>query len=223
MRIYYKTGLAFLVLALSCSPILAQQGAPSTPASGQQGGWGATPQGPRSAMGRVRADEDSGWWSYRHDGFGPLHHRGMRGFGMARREFGVARLLRDPELRKQVGITDEQAAALRQNLASFRKTEIQDRANLEVKRIDLQNLLAADNPDRAAIDSKLQEVGAAQLALEKAAIDYRLTMRNAISPAQREKLRQLLREQQRLGFGPAGRGPRGGMQSPPPPNPQPQP
>jgi Spy/CpxP family protein refolding chaperone len=151
---------------------------------------------------------------------------GMGRRGAGAREFGLARILRDPELRQQIGITDQQAEAIRQDELNFRKSEIEDRANLQTKRLELQNLLAAENPDRAAIDSKIEEVGAAQLALEKAAIDYRLTMRSAISPAQREKLRQLMRGRQRRGFGPAPgsarRGPGGGMPSPAP-NPQPKP
>jgi Spy/CpxP family protein refolding chaperone len=128
---------------------------------------------------------------------------------MGPREFGIARLLNDPAIRQQVGITAEQAATIRQQESDFRKTQIRDRADLQVKRIDLKDLLAADKPDRAAIDSKLQEISAAQLALEKSAIDYRLTMRDAISPAQREKLRQLMSDRQRCGGGPARPGPQG--------------
>jgi Spy/CpxP family protein refolding chaperone len=133
----------------------------------------------------------------------------MRGFGMGPREFGLTRLLNDPAIRQQVGITAEQAATIRQHESDFRKTEIRGRADLQVKRIDLQDLLAADKPDRAAIESKLQEISAAQLALEKSAIDYRLTMRDAISPAQREKLRQLMSDRRKRGGGPTHPGPQG--------------
>jgi Spy/CpxP family protein refolding chaperone len=135
----------------------------------------------------------------------------MRGFGMGPREFGLARLLDDPAVRQQVGITAEQAATIRQQESDFRKTEIRDRADLEVKRIDLKDLLAADKPDRAAIDSKLGEISAARLALEKSAIGYRLTMRDAISPAQREKLRQWMSDRRRGGGPAAHPGPQGAV------------
>lgn len=134
---------------------------------------------------------------------------GRRGFGMGRREFGLARLLNNPAIRQQVGITAEQAGTIRQRELDFRKKEIRDRADLAVKRIDLRGLLAADKPDRAAIDTKLQEISAAQLTLERSAIDYRLTMRDAISPAQREKLREVIRDGQRRGGAPARPGPQG--------------
>jgi Spy/CpxP family protein refolding chaperone len=153
--------------------------------------------------------ENQGGWGHRHGSFD-------RGGRARHRHSGFARLLNDPSTRQQVGITDEQAATIRKQEADFRKTAIRDRADLEVKRIDLKDLLAADKPDRAAINAKLQEISASQLSLQKSAIDYRLTMRDAITPAQREKLRQLMRDRwQREGRGrpgaegPGRRGPRG--------------
>jgi Spy/CpxP family protein refolding chaperone len=133
-----------------------------------------------------------------------------RGFGQRRGEFGLARLLNNPEIREKVGITAEQAAKIRQDETEFRKAEIRNRADLEVKRIDLENLLSAEKPDRAAIDAKLQEISAARLTLEKSAVHFRLNMREAITPAQREKLHQLMSKRWRHEGGP-GRpgGPRG--------------
>ena len=64
---------------------------------------------------------------------------GGRGFGMGQREFGSVGALRDPDIRKQVGITDEQFAKIRGQDSDFSKTEIRDRADLQVKRIDLRS------------------------------------------------------------------------------------
>ena len=150
----------------------------------------------------------------------------MRGRGMGPRESGLGRLLNDPNVRQQLGVTADQAAKIRQQESDFRKTEIRNRADLEIKRMDLNELLSADKPDRSAIDSKLQEVGAAQLALEKSAIDYRLTMRDALTPAQRQKLQQMMtqRSQPVPGGNAAPRGPqgegRGGRGTAPPANAQ---
>ena len=153
---------------------------------------------------------------------------GMRGRGMGPREFGLGRLLNDPNVRQQLGITADQAAKIRQQESDFRKTEIRNRADLEIKRMDLNDLLSADKPDRSAINSKLQEVSAAQLALEKSAIDFRLTMRDVLTPAQRQKLQQMMRQRRRpipmpmTGGNVAPRGPRGGGRggrgAAPPPN-----
>jgi Spy/CpxP family protein refolding chaperone len=253
-RICSITALAMMALALGCSPLLAQgdpQGPPPPPdqGAGPDGGGPGMRGGIDGRMGPdARGGRDGGgpgeWMRGREefrgrDGdFGGGGRMGGRGFGGG--DFMLGRLLRDSDLRKQVGISDDQVAKIRQQESEFRKTEIRDRADLEVKRLDLKDLLDSDNPDRAAIDSKLQEISASQMALEKAAIDHSLDVRTAITPAQREKIRQLMKARWERG-GPGGqgaavagrRGPRGaqgrrqngagngggnGAPPPPPPN-----
>jgi Spy/CpxP family protein refolding chaperone len=153
-------------------------------------------------------------------GFGPAMGRGMRP-GMGPRGVpGLARFVNNPSMRQQLGITDEQAAKIRQQAEDFQKAGIQNRANMQVKRIELNDLLRADKPDRAAIDRKLAEVNAALGASEKTNIDHLLAMRSALTPEQQEKLKEMM--QNRPGFGP--RGPDGpGQRRPRQPQPQKQP
>src|SRR5271170_1425371 len=167
MGIYSKAAFAVLAVALSCSPLLAQDvSADSTPAvQDARDGYG-------SRRGAMDSGKDQGGWGHRHGGFG---RNGRRG----RRHFGFARLLNDPAIRQQVGITDEQAATFRKQELDFRKTEIRGRADLDVQRLDLKALLAADKPDRSAINAKLQEISAAQLSLQKSSVDYRLRDRKS--------------------------------------------
>jgi Spy/CpxP family protein refolding chaperone len=138
------------------------------------------------------------------------------GFGMRGDGPSLSRLLNDPAIRQQAGISAEQAAKIRQQDSDFRRAQIRNRADLQVKQIDLQDLLAADKPDRAAIDSKLGEISAAQLVQAKSSIGYRLDMRDALTPAQRDKLRQLMTDRRRPngGSGPGtGSGRRGNQGS----------
>jgi periplasmic protein CpxP/Spy len=161
-----------------------------------------------------------------------MHGMGMRGFGMgmhrgAHPGFMLGRLLQNPELREKLGITDEQVAKIRQQSSDFRKEQIRSRADLQVKRIDLHELLAADKPDRAAIDKKLQEISATQLARERAMVDFHFAMRDVLTPEQRAKLKQLGEEFRMHGPGRMGRhGPRSQrwqkpQESAPPANPNP--
>jgi Spy/CpxP family protein refolding chaperone len=204
MEIYSKAALAVLALTLSCSPLLAQDDPQDSPPQQQGPRDGFGPRGPMGPGGDRGGDR--GRWGGPRAGFRQGGRMGGRGFGDGR-EFGLGRLLNDPAIRQQVGITDDQVAKIRQQESEFRKTQIRDRADLAVKRIDLKDLIAADKPDRSAIDSKLQEISTAQMALQKAAIDFRLDMREAISPAQREKLRQLMKDRwQRGAGGPGGPG-----------------
>ena len=224
MHIYSKAAAAVLAMAIVTFPGFAgtpQQGPPPDPSQGP-GSMGPGPRG--SIMMRRTGDEppimpNANWRRGR---------MGMRGRGMGRREFGLGRLLNDPNVRQQLGVTADQAAKIRQQESDFRKTEIRNRADLQIKRMDLKDLLSADKPDRSAIDSKLQEISAAQLAVEKSAIDFRLTMRDALTPAQRQKLQQMMRQRRQPmpmpGGNAAPRGPqgggRGGRGAAPPPNAQ---
>lgn len=115
----------------------------------------------------------------------------------------LARLVSNPTMRDRLGVTADQAAKIRQETADFQKAQIRNRADLQIKRLELRELLAADNPDRSAIDRKLQEIGAAQLTESKSSIDFRLDMRNALAPEQRQKLEQMHEGARR---GPRGRG-----------------
>jgi Spy/CpxP family protein refolding chaperone len=219
MDIRSKSALAVLALALICSPILAQDDPPGPPAEQQTHPDGFGPRGHMRSMGPMERRGGGGGW-------GQGDRMEMRGPGRGgAREFGLSRVLNDPDIREKVGVTTEQVAKIRQQESDFRKAEIRNRADLEVKRIDLNDLLAAEKPDRAAIDSKLQEISTAQLALEKSRIDYRLNMRDALTPAQRQKLRDAMKERRQRGDGSRPRGPqgagRGGQRGPaPPPNAQ---
>jgi len=236
MHIYSKTAVAALAMAVVSFPGFAgtpQQGPPPDKSQGPgrmgPGGpmaWQMQPGGPQGQWGGMGM-RGRGMRGRGMRGRG-MRGRGMHGRGMGRREFGLGRLLNDPNVRQQLGVTADQAAKIRQQESDFRKTEIRNRTDLQIKRMDLRDLLSADKPDRSAINSKLQEIGAAQLALEKSAIDNRLTMRDALTPAQREKLHQMMmqrHEPMRMPGGNAGpRGPqgggRGGRGAAPPPNAQ---
>ncbi|HKI11539.1 MAG TPA: periplasmic heavy metal sensor [Candidatus Acidoferrum sp.] len=225
MEIYSKAALAVLAVALSSGPVLAQDDPQDSPPDLQMAWEGSGPSGPMQTGG---PGEEGGQWGHRQEGFGGGDRMGERGFGRGRRQFVLSRLLNDPAIREKLGITAEQVGAIRKQESDFRKTEIRDRADLAVKRVDLRDLLEAEKPDRAAIDSKLQEISTARLALEKSAVHYRLAMREAITPAQREKLHQLMSERFRHEGGPGRPGPRGeghrGQHGPAPaPDAQPQP
>lgn len=256
MEIKSRVAVGILALAMSCSGVIAQgqgQGQAQNPPPAQQGQMQGPPNGsggrsymrqgggPGGPMGR----QGFGGGQMGPQGFnggGPMMRRfgqrgrmGMRGRRMGSRGFGgrgfgrQGGFLNNPAMRQRLGITSDQAAKIQQQNLDFQKSQIRNRADLEVKRLELNELLAADNPDRAAINAKLQEVSAAQMASEKAGIDNRLALRDILTPAQRTQLQQLRTNgpQQNSttqatprtgGRGGAGRGQRG---TTPPPSGQP--
>jgi Spy/CpxP family protein refolding chaperone len=215
VQVHSKAAAIALALVLSCSPIFAQgdpQGPPSDnsgPSDGMGPGGGMRRGGPgRDGGGWGRGNGGGDWGRGGRDGSGRGRGMGMRG-GMRGREFGLGRLLSDPDIRTQLGVSAEQAAKIRQQDSDFRKTAIRSRADLQVKQIDLRDLMSADKPDRAAIDAKLEEISTARLAFDKSAVDYRLNARDALTPAQRDKLRQIMRDRRGRGGDGGSRGPRG--------------
>ncbi|HUJ41184.1 MAG TPA: periplasmic heavy metal sensor [Candidatus Acidoferrales bacterium] len=131
----------------------------------------------------------------------------------------LARLAENPEAREKLGLTAEQTAKIKQESFDFQKARIRDRADVELRRVELENLMHADAPDRAAIDKKLDDLSAARLVATKAEVHYHLAMREVLTPEQRQRLRDMFGERgRREGF----RGPRpGGHRGPGgPPRPQ---
>ncbi|MCL6567160.1 MAG: periplasmic heavy metal sensor [Acidobacteriia bacterium] len=123
-------------------------------------------------------------------------------------------------LRQQLGLSDDQVAKIESAQLEFAKQEIQRRAALRAKRLELAALLRAENLDRGAIERKLREVNELELQTRLAWLDHGLAVRNLLTAEQRERLRQLQRERLARRFrdrpGPRRR-PRGWHGGPPPP------
>jgi Spy/CpxP family protein refolding chaperone len=211
MKLHTNVGAALAAAFMIPALALAQDPAPPPPDAAGRPGMGMHrqmmgDQGPWGGERRMTGAQQE--WGRGH-GMG-MHGWGGHGMGMRHRDgMGMAFLANNPDMRKRLGITDDQATKIRQQSLEFRKAEIRSRADLQVKRLELRSLLASETPDRAAIDKTLQEVGAAQMALEKSAIDFHLAARTWLTPEQRQKLREM-REQ----FRPGGQGPRGGPAGP---------
>ena len=117
-------------------------------------------------------------------------------------------------LREQLGLTDDQVKQLHALRIEGAKNAIRSRADVEVKRLELRELLQADEPDRAAIDQKLRELSDARYTAQKQRIDQRLAMRDILTPEQRSKLKEL-RGKFRRGGEPMRRPGGPGMDGPP--------
>ncbi len=197
MRIELKTATGILALllggALGYTPALAQQAPANNPPP--------PPAQTRSMHVWVVRGPGAGWaaWSTREDnrwrGALGMGGPGAGGFALQRPLEQAQRALHDPLIRQQLRISDDQAKTLEKQVADFQKKVIQDQANLEIQRVDLQNLLTAENPDRSAINNKLDQVNSARLALQKSALNFYLTVKQEITPEQQQKIRQFLGEQ----------------------------
>lgn len=197
MRMYSRFAIPVLSLFLALPVAHAQNDAtpPPPPSPQMQPGPGRFMR-PHMQMRRMDFRGRQRW--------GHNRWRGMR----HHRDFMLARMVRNPEFRQRLGISEQQAQQIQTQTFNFRKEQIQDHANIALKRLELQNLLSATNPDRNAINQALEEISAARLTQAKAAINFHLDMRAALTPDQWQKLRQMRQEFFRRRFGnPGANGP----------------
>lgn len=156
-----------------------------------------------------------------------------RDVNRAARQPGLGRMIQNPEFRTKLGITDEQHGKLQTGFMNAAKAGIKNRADLQIKRLELTSLMNADKPDRAQINQKINEISALRTAQMKNQIDTRLLVKETLTAEQWTKLhefrqaqaRQLLeRRQGRMEMGMRdnrpGMGPRGPRPPQPPPPPQ---
>jgi len=221
MRFVSKLMIATATMAVPL--IVAAQAPPPGPGGppAQAPAWGQQyRQGPRWGM-QQRIGPRMGM----QPGMGRGMGMGPQRPAVARRQ-ALNRMLEDPQVRERLKITPEQIARIRTQLSTFDKAMVQNRANLQLKEMELGELMRADKPDRALIDKKLREVNEAAFASRKATLDHQLSMRDMWTPEQRQEMEKMRSEfrgrmMQRWLGGPGGMGPRGprppgSPQAPPP-------
>jgi len=154
-----------------------------------------------------------------HDGAGWMAHRGD-GERFGGRWFA---LLESDRFRSELGLTDQQAEKLRQILVDSRKTGIRTRADLQVRHMELRELLRADQPNREAVMKKVQEISDLRAQMMRQHVDSLLDAKTVLTPEQQKKVRAMIAERgfgrgerrfRRPGF-PGGRGDWRGPDRPP--------
>ena len=130
-------------------------------------------------------------------GFGGEYGHGRMGWQRGgHREFGgrmsLLRMAENPHVRQTLGLTDEQVSRLHRIAVDSEKASIQTRADLELRHLELRELMRAENPDQAAIMQKLDEVNALRGKMAKARVKTMLDARSVLTPEQIKKVRALM-------------------------------
>ncbi len=202
--------LSLLVLLGAAMVSWAEEAAPQGVGPGEgQHQWG---DGPHRFAGH-------GFGEFGREGqMGRFGEHGMGWQRGSRHEFGggehLLRMAENPRVRQYLGLTDEQVARLHKIGIDQEKASVQARADLELRHIELRELLRADNPDHDAIMQKLDEVNALRGKMQKQQVETLLTARSVLTPEQVKKIKTFIESR---GGGP-GRGPmmerHGGMGRP---------
>lgn len=198
--------ISMMVLVGTAFVCWAEEGAPQGPGPGQgQHQWGGGPHG--FAQGERGGFEGHGGRD------GERRMGGQRGFGGGG---GLLRMAENPRVREYLGLTDAQVGRLHEIGLNSRKASVQTRADMEMRHIELGELMRADNPDHDAIMQKLDEVNALRGKMEKQRVETMLSARGVLTPDQIKKIKTFRENHgggmghgpmmQRRG-GPNGRGP----------------
>lgn len=121
-------------------------------------------------------------------------------------------IVHNPEKAKELGVTDDQVAELRDIAYKARLQTIKLRAESETARVELEQLMSADQPDEAAILKAVENAGRIETEIQKARVQETLRVRAMLGEEQVAKLRNALCEQreERRGDRKACRGKWGG-------------
>ena len=142
-----------------------------------------------------------------HGPGGGFGHPGMGwrhvGHGLAGER--LLRLADSPRMRAYLNLTDQQVSRLHQLTVDAEKTSVQTRASLQLRGIEMRELLRADNPDQDAILKKVDEVSALRGQMARQRIEAQLAARKVLAPEQQQKLRALGEQRELGGFGPQHR------------------
>ena len=128
------------------------------------------------------------------------------------RSFGFAngRFWNNPEVVKQLTLTDDQRKAMDGILQDHRLKLIDMQATLRKAELTLGPLMEADTPDRAAIEAQIDKVVSARGDLEKANARFLLDIRLQLKPDQWKQLQTLHQDRmERNGMRERDRGPWG--------------
>ena len=113
--------------------------------------------------------------------------RGQRGPGP---QAGLGGPMSPGPLPPELNLTEQQQSRLREMGVEQQKKAIRLHADIQTKEIELHELLRGASPDRAAINAKIDEIGALKAQTEKDSIAQRLAFEQLLTPEQKQKLRQ---------------------------------
>lgn len=98
-------------------------------------------------------------------------------------------------MKEQLGLSEDQVSRLRPIEMDYRKTMIQNGADLRVAMIDLGTLMDAKQTDMKAISGKVDEIGLLQKNMMMYRVEVFLKVKDVLTPAQYEQFRSRLRAQ----------------------------
>jgi Spy/CpxP family protein refolding chaperone len=106
----------------------------------------------------------------------------------------IDRVLANPEIAKQAGITEEQIKKIKDAQFNFQKQGITMRADAEQAKLEVRHLMQADKVDRDAVSKAIDAAAAKEVAFRKAEIMHMLDVKEALGPDAQKKIREIVQK-----------------------------
>ncbi|MGC8896905.1 MAG: Spy/CpxP family protein refolding chaperone [Bacteroidota bacterium] len=109
---------------------------------------------------------------------------------------------------KKLNLTDEQKKEIEKLRFDFQKQQVAQQAKIHTAQIELRELLSEDNPDRAAIQKKVDEIARLRVQSAMDRFDHWQAVKKILTPEQQKIWREELRSHfwNFLGRGPMHKG-----------------
>jgi len=140
------------------------------------------------------------WSEQRFDGHGAASRFGRERMGRqgGRHGFGhgggLLALANNPRARTYLNLSDQQVNRLHQIGVDAQKSSVKSRADLQLRGIELRELLRADSLDHDAIMRKVDEISALRGQVARQHMETMLMARNVLTTEQQKKLRSFRQE-----------------------------
>jgi Spy/CpxP family protein refolding chaperone len=117
----------------------------------------------------------------------------QRGQGRALRlrQAGKMQQMRYQRLEQELGLSAEQSEKLRQLRKKVGILGIETRSQLQIRQLELRELMTAKTVDRAAVDKKVQEIANLRGTQYRNRIEMRLGMQGILTPEQQVKIQEM--------------------------------
>jgi len=125
------------------------------------------------------------------DGMGHMGHMGGMG--------GMGGMGRGPGMRRggmgrafaMLNLTDDQKTKLKAVHDRQQRKDVQSRADLQIARMDLRDLVSAEKPNTSAINAQIDKVSRMRAEQSKARVGSLLEARAVLTPEQQKQLREM--------------------------------
>lgn len=119
---------------------------------------------------------------FREEGM-PMRHNGRGTMGTEHRVWGYL---------KSLGLDDKQREAVKEIKSRVMKDAVRKRADLDVARIDLRDLLDKDQVDMNATEATLKKIASLQTEIRLSHIKALQEIKAKLTPEQRKKFKEML-------------------------------